>query len=512
MPRHTDTTTHLGQCGTVQAASARLTYIYRAEGTGASGEGAVRTRWKIADAVACFALVTEPRLTRQELGWLLAQEARGAAKSLRAEVTQLRASIAPPSMESEDRISVSLLPGEQSLRALDQAISMLNQLESGPKKHTRRARLDLAALLYELAPNCRIALQPGAGTEVFGDEASFRRLLHMLLSQGPGGDRGSPGEISIRREGDWIRIGVDLGPDTSATSDLERRWLSRMSQQQGGRLELQGRTQTIVLPAEQSSQAQVVELKKELDQAQQLGEIYARELASVVSSETQSRAPEAQNASPESLAQLRVFATALVPQLTQVADLLAKVPGAAEALANLREVNFTLTRLSTQSDAGPRERVDVGELLNRAIVELQRRAQRRSIEVTLKVEGACAIEHDPKLLGALCYALLAHALSASLRNGTVILRARGVADAVFLESEDAGPGVPSSTVADLLDYRIDPLTVGRPRGLPLLMLHTLCKHIINTYLDTELAAVTMLTTDNGKTLTRVRLARHVDPG
>ena len=45
----------------------------------------------------------------------------------------------------------------------------------------------------------------------------------MLLNQGPSGSSASPGEISIRREGDWIKIGVDLGPDTTATHDLELR-------------------------------------------------------------------------------------------------------------------------------------------------------------------------------------------------------------------------------------------------------------------------------------------------
>src|SRR5690349_23478874 len=44
-----------------------------------------RRHWRM----AYLAFVTTGRLTRQELGWLLAQEARGAAKILRQDVTLL---------------------------------------------------------------------------------------------------------------------------------------------------------------------------------------------------------------------------------------------------------------------------------------------------------------------------------------------------------------------------------------------------------------------------------------
>jgi hypothetical protein len=233
--------------------------------------------------------VTSGRLSRNELGWLLAQEARGAAKTLRENVTLLTQP-PPPSIEPKisDRTEVHL---ESTLNALDDAINLISELETGPSSRGRRGRIDLAALLYELAPNARIAIQPGAGTEVFGEESELRRLLHVLVFQSnspAGSQESSSAEIRIRREGDWVRISVDLGPDVSASIELERRWLSRMAIRLGGRLELDGGTESVILPADASvDQSEVADLKKELEQAQQLGEAYARELASVFAAATE---------------------------------------------------------------------------------------------------------------------------------------------------------------------------------------------------------------------------------
>jgi hypothetical protein len=218
-------------------------------------------------------IVSNDRLTRQELSWLLAQEARGAAKALREGVIQLKQ---PELREATPRV-------ETTLDALDDAIGRLSELQSGGRGAPRRGRIDLAALLYQVAPTARIAMQPGDGTEVSGEENELRRMLHVLVNETSNpAERtatSSP-EVRIRRENDWVKISVDLGPDTSATSELERRWLSRMALRHGGRLELEGGTQTIVLPADGSGE-EVNELRKELEQAQQLGEAYARELAAV---------------------------------------------------------------------------------------------------------------------------------------------------------------------------------------------------------------------------------------
>ena len=62
-----------------------------------------------------FALVSNERLTRQELSWLLAQEARGAAKALREGVSAMTQ---PPPPGNE--VTIQHTPEvETSLDALD---------------------------------------------------------------------------------------------------------------------------------------------------------------------------------------------------------------------------------------------------------------------------------------------------------------------------------------------------------------------------------------------------------
>src|SRR5262245_44593110 len=199
-----------------------------------------------------MAAVSQERLTRHELSWLLAQEARGAAKALRDEVVKVQRFSDPPPA-----------PVETTLDALDGAIEMLSALNKGAKSAAtgRRGRIDLAALVYEVAPTARIAIEPGAGTEVFGDEADLRRMLHLLVTQASAG--ASQSEVRIRRQGDSVKISVDLGPDVAATGELERRWLSRMATRHGGHFELDGGTQTIRLQADGASdQREVFELRQ----------------------------------------------------------------------------------------------------------------------------------------------------------------------------------------------------------------------------------------------------------
>src|SRR5436305_14704220 len=100
--------------------------------------------------MAYLMAVRTGRLTRQERGWLLAQEARGAAKILRQDVTLLSQ---PPPPDA----GVPILPDlrvETTLNVLDDAIDMLTALETGPpgsKRASRRGRLALAPRVCESA-------------------------------------------------------------------------------------------------------------------------------------------------------------------------------------------------------------------------------------------------------------------------------------------------------------------------------------------------------------------------
>lgn len=259
--------------------------------------------------------VTLGRLTRQELGWLLTQEARGAARRLRVEVGELRATTDDA---SEDR--ASSLPGELTLNELDNAIDVLSQLQTEPRSR-RKGLLDLAAILYELAPDWQVMLEPGAGTQVSGDEEEYRRMLQVLLTQsGVGHLADNTPAVEIRREGDWVRVSTALGPDVASSSELERRWLSRMAVRLGGRYELLGKSQSLVLPADNDDRVELKALRDELLQAQQLGQSYALELAQALSSADRTQEAETR------AAQLAVrWALGIAARASAAGDILAAV-------------------------------------------------------------------------------------------------------------------------------------------------------------------------------------------
>jgi two-component system OmpR family sensor kinase len=126
--------------------------------------------------------MSKGRLTRQELGWLLTQEAQGAAERLRKGVQVLRTQA--PEAEPTDSATV-----DDSLDALDDVMRMLSNMHQ-KSATSRRGRIDVAALLWEISPDARVQIEPGGGTEVFGEESELRRMLHVLLDHAGGGRLG----------------------------------------------------------------------------------------------------------------------------------------------------------------------------------------------------------------------------------------------------------------------------------------------------------------------------------
>ena len=434
--------------------------------------------------------MSKDRLTRHELSWLLAQEARGAAHALREGVTQLKQPVLPkPGPDVKIVSAESMPPVETNLDALEDAINMLSALNSGNRGKKRRGRIDLAALLYEVAPNARIAIEPGAGTEVVGEESDMRRMFHMLVNQdsSPTAQTG-PSEVEIRRQGEWVKIAVQLGPDTAAAADVERRWLSRMATRYGGRVELEGGTQSIFLPADGASDhREVLELRKELEQAQQLGEAYARELAAVVTAgDLRSEIPP--TAPPESgvdrlellqntasalqrvlrhwLEGLRSDTAELVKQLGEQAPLAQsfsrRMIVGAELLGDLG--------LLTECDlAEPVRRVDVSELGRESVQSVASRAARHGVTVSTRLPERAPFETKPSELKVLLRALLHHAIAATPRGGQVSLSVVATEMGMMLSVEDGGPVVPEASRRDVIQHRTDPASFGRPAGVSLLV-------------------------------------------
>ncbi len=407
----------------------------------------------------------------------MAQEARGAAKALRDGVTQLKA----PSVEIQNIPEVAT-----NLDALDDAIERLTELQSGAHGKARRGRIDLAALLYEIAPNARIAIEPGAGTEVFGEEGELRRMINVLVSQtntDAGSSAASSLPVTIRRQDEWVKITVELGPDSSATAELERRWLSRMAVRHGGRLELEGGTESILLPADGASdQREVVELRKELEQAQQLGEAYARELATMLAAGDApiSEYPppvaeggerfEALVSGTAALARpLRSLLDGLKSDCSEVAQALGENHPLTQALQKRvtggLELLNEMERVAQYPRSEPESRFDLTELVRELVSASDTRAARHGVELVVEAAERVEVEKPRSGVSLMLRALLDHAISASPRESRVVVELRGKR----LIIEDGGPVVPPAQRLHVTRRRVDPAGLGRPGGPALLV-------------------------------------------
>jgi two-component system OmpR family sensor kinase len=418
--------------------------------------------------------VPQERLTRHEISWLLAQEARGAAKALRTEVDQLR---------SPERVA-SIPPVETTLDALDDAIEMLSELNTGNKGRSRRGRIDLAALLYEIVPNARIAIEPGAGTEVFGDEVELRRMLHLLVGQASGGPSSaglSETEVQIRRKADFVRIAVNLGPDTAQLAELEHRWLSRMALRHGGSVELEGGTLSVLLQADGASdKREVTELRKELAEAQELGEAYARELASMLSAgDVRTEAPPApagsgadrfeaiQSGCAATERVLRGFVDGLRSELQGLDE--ARSTALGRRLGQLQEFRAELLGVTACSASEAPRSVDASVFLAQAAQKTEARAARGAVELSVAPGSATNVRVRPGLLELLMRSMLDHAVQASPKGGRVKAQLVPTGLGIALTVSDEGPKVPEGSRLDVLRHRIDPTSLGRPAGLSLLV-------------------------------------------
>lgn len=419
--------------------------------------------------------MSHDRLTRHELTWLLAQEARGAAKTLRDEVVRVRPGVTEPAPE----------PVETTLDALDDAIEMLSELNTGSRgKKARRGRIDLAALVYEIAPDARIAIEPGAGTEVFGDETDLRRMVNLLVTQA-----GSQAVVHIRRHRDWVKISVDLGPDVAAVGELERRWLARMATRHGGSFELEGGTQSILLQADGASdQREVHELRKELEQAQQLGEAYARELAAVLGGNEVRTEPPPASGGVEGAARLDVMRGAFAAfervcrgtaeAARADAVVAGKLEGGGELVQSLTRRAQGLSELASDlaafSDCNADEistELDLVALCGAAAQALEARASRRGVAIELSLPQRLRVVAAKGLLEVLLRQLLIHGVTASPRGGGVRLSAHLSEIGAVVSVEDAGPPVPEAARAAMLRHTVDPSSLGRPAGIWLLAAH-----------------------------------------
>ena len=450
--------------------------------------------------------MSKGKLTRQELGWLLTQEAQGAAERLRTGVSALTQ--APPPDTTEVTVPADAAGVDATFAALDDAMRMLSSLHARPVSvRGRRGRIDLASLLWEVAPEARVSIEPGGGTEVFGEEAELRRMLHVILGHGSG----TGSAVSIRRDGDEVVVAVVLGPDSSPTADTERAWLSRMAVRYGGRYELEGGTEVLALPAEGiEARDDVAQLRKELDEARKQGEAYARELAAVwaasddpVSSSSfppphtpaADRCAAVTRLSGGIAATLRSILSPIGRDLSELrapsaprrsspdleaaarGDIDEKLEAIRRKLVVVQEFVAELSWVG-EGEAGEALRwVDVVEVVRSQVKALESRAARGGVTVDVHSvpddsTGGIVARVAPRALAVLTRELLSHAIAASTRGAVVGITFHAPTegpDAIGarLVVDDSGTSLPAAARRALLALEVEPGTFGRPSGVAL---------------------------------------------
>jgi len=443
--------------------------------------------------------VSKGKLTRQELGWLLTQEAAGAAERLRKGVTALTQAPPPPGVDA------AATGVDATLSALDDAMRMLSSLHNRPSNiRGRRGRIDLASMVWEVAPEARVSIEPGSGTEVQGDESELRRMLHVMLGHGSG----SGSAVTIKREKDEVVIAVVLGPDSSVTVETERAWLGRMAVRYGGRYELVGSTEVLALPAEGvDARDDVAKLRKELDEARKQGEAYARELAVVWAAGDE---PVAQSSYPPPsspaadrhgalarfsggvAATLRALLSPVARELNDLRtaaaaaarksspDLEAAAHGVDDHLESIRRRLLTVQEFVAElaavgeSDPGELQReVDLADVVRAEVRALEARAARSGVEVVVTVvpeDARAPARVSPRSAAVLVRELVAHALVATQRGSGIRVTVHAPAEeglGTRIVVDDGGTILPAAARRALMSLEVEPGTYGRPSGVGL---------------------------------------------
>lgn len=465
------------------------------------------------------------RLTRTELSWLLTQEAKSAADKLRKGVglggplppilppsgaTPAPSAVVPSVSLGEVSISVSEDTGvETVLNRLDETMSMLASLY-GNQPRGRRGRIDIAALLWETAPEARVQLEMGSGLVVNGDESELRRMLHVLMALG--GDPASQGSVavSVRREGDDVRIAVELGPDKSHNLETETQWLSRMAVRYGGHFSLEGNANTLTLPAS-NDEREVETLRKELATAQAQGEAYARELAAVMTSSRSEPPPAMSPSTPpakpstgsppptDGLAPLVGMARSLVSDIrgilaalgrdiaplrergkwgerdAEIAELASSVGRHVTAAS---EVVSDLARLAGCPLFELPGTCHLPEVLRDVVKADQIRAARHGVTIKLDVPNEVIDDFLPVAsVQVLFQELLDSAISVSPVDSTVQVGIQETANGVVVTFDDAGPTLTQKAKSGAVNRDFDALVQERTAALPMIAAFAIASHL-----------------------------------
>ncbi|MFO0550110.1 MAG: sensor histidine kinase [Polyangiaceae bacterium] len=390
---------------------------------------------------------------------------------------------------------------ESVLNRLDETMSMLASLY-GNQPRGRRGKIDVAALLWEIAPEARFQIEMGKGLVVLGDEAELRRMLHVLMALG--GDPTTLGAVavSVRRDDNDIRIAVELGPDKTRGFEAETQWLSRMATRYGGHWMLEGNSNMLLLPAA-DPEPEVDELRRELAAAQAQGEAYARELAAVMSSRSEPPPPRSSSsvgpAPSDSLPSLGGMARSLV---TDVRGILSAIGREMAPLrergrwgdrdAEISEIGASVGRHVTAASEVVSDLArlagmplfelpapcNVAELIRDVVKGEQLRATRHG--VTIHVDLPNQVHDDVLPVGSvhiLFQELLNSAVSVSHADSRVYVAMTDSSSGVVVTIDDSGPSLTSKAKTGAIARDFDALVQERAAALPLIAAFAIASHL-----------------------------------
>jgi signal transduction histidine kinase len=244
---------------------------------------------------------------------------------------------------------------------------------------------------------------------------------------------------------------------------------------------------SLVLPSDASSENETADLRKELEQAQQLGEAYARELAAVFAA---GQLPEVDATSDRRDVATRRFELlvsvasavhrALHPLAKGLKEYAERSPTRSPIdglVAPMLELSSELGRAAQCPITESSSRVNLCRTVREAATEVDVHAARRNIKVEIDAPEEASISSRTKALALLVHSLLDHAVLATPTGGRVTVSVRTEGESAKLSVSDGGPPVPPPAHADLLEHRADPTAFGRPTGPALVIAHTTAAHL-----------------------------------
>ena len=152
-----------------------------------------------------------------------------------------------------------------------------------------------------------------------------------------------------------------------------------------------------------------------------------------------------------------------------------------------------LTRVADCPLDEPIRTTDAAKLLREVAGAVEARAARLGVGVELKAPAKLEASLSTATFTLLVRSLLDHAITATRRDDHVLVELSGEGGSLELRVEDGGPLVPAPVRSDVLRYRTDPSSVGRPTGLALLVADTAAGFLGGTLRLVESASGRMAT-------------------